>query len=218
MKKFAKVMAVMLCAVLLVCGSVFGTLAYLTSKTDVITNTFTFGGVIITMDEAKVNENGEADTSAQRVIENTFKLMPGKSYDKDPTIHINPISEECYLYVKVVNGIAELEEALDNSKPTIQQQMEQYGWKEVAGQGNIYMYVSTGTAKVDTGVAVKPTDTNCGKAGDFRVFEKLHIAPSITGFTEFNGATIKITGYAIQKEGFSDGVDAWNKAHSSFVS
>ena len=45
-KKILKVLAVAVCAVLLVVGSVAGTMAYLTSTAE-ITNTFTVGNVIL---------------------------------------------------------------------------------------------------------------------------------------------------------------------------
>ena len=207
MKKIVKVLAFLMCATLLVCGGVFGTLAYLTSQTDVVTNTFTFGGVLITLDEAKIDtETGIADHTAQRVKENTFKLMPGKDYDKDPTIHVNPTSEDCYIYVKVQNDISLLEEAQDADKPTIRQQMNELGWVLVPGQTNVYMYNQMAT-----------TDgTNCGVAGDYRVFNKIYIAPGVSSFGSYSGATIKITGYAIQADGFTNAEDAWKAAHSSF--
>ena len=58
MKTKTKALALALCAVLLVVSTVFVTMAYLTSKTDVVTNTFTVGKVTITLDEAKVDEYG----------------------------------------------------------------------------------------------------------------------------------------------------------------
>jgi len=64
------------------CGSVFGTLAYLTA-TDTVTNTFTVGKVQITLDEAPVDANGET-TDGDRVKKNNYHLLPGHEYDKDP--------------------------------------------------------------------------------------------------------------------------------------
>ena len=109
-KKAKKVVALLLCAVLLVVGSVTGTMAYLTSKATV-TNTFTVGKVAITLDEAKVNAYGEpVDASdnvviladAPRVAANEYKLVPGHTYVKDPVIHVAAGSEACYLFVKII--------------------------------------------------------------------------------------------------------------------
>ena len=94
MKTKSKALLLALCAVLLVAASVLGTMAYLTSQAEV-TNTFTVGSVSITLDEAPVDENGEA-TTGTRVTENSYKLMPGHKYDKDPTIHVAANSEDCW--------------------------------------------------------------------------------------------------------------------------
>ena len=99
MKKF-KALLVVACALLLVAASVFGTMAYLTS-TDEVENTFTVGNVKITLDEAKVNTNGSPVEGADRVKANEYKLMPGHTYTKDPTIHVDAASEDCFIRAKV---------------------------------------------------------------------------------------------------------------------
>ncbi len=76
MKTRTKALALTLCAVLLVVGSVMGTMAYLTSK-DSVENTFTVGNVAITLDEAKVETDGTEVSDADRVKENSYNLVPG---------------------------------------------------------------------------------------------------------------------------------------------
>lgn len=105
MKKF-KALLVVACALLLVAASVFGTMAYLTS-TDTVTNTFTVGKVKITLDEAQVNTDGKPikkdgtivqnAAEAERVKENSYKLLPGHSYTKDPTVTVEAGSEASYV-------------------------------------------------------------------------------------------------------------------------
>lgn len=110
MKK-TKVLLALVCAVLLVCASVLGTLAYLTS-TDTVTNTFTVGQVKIKLDEAKVGTDGKALTGegAGRVKENSYKLFPGHVYDKDPTVTVLAGSEESFVKMTVtINKCAELD-------------------------------------------------------------------------------------------------------------
>lgn len=104
MKKLTKVLALVLCAVLLVAGSVLGTLAYLTSQ-DQVTNTFTVGKVEITLDEAEVGEDGRYTDHNNRVKANEYKLLPGMTYDKDPTVTVKAGSEKAYIrmLVKVAN-------------------------------------------------------------------------------------------------------------------
>ena len=106
MKTRSKALLLTLCAVLLVTASVLGTMAYLTS-TDEVKNTFTVGQVMITLDEAAVNADGtlkykeDGTTLADRVKGNEYHLLPGHTYTKDPTIHVDAASEDCFIRAKV---------------------------------------------------------------------------------------------------------------------
>lgn len=111
MKTAKKAMLMTLCAIILVVATVFGTMAYLTS-TDKVENTFTVGNVAIKLDEAKVGTDGKALTGADatRVKENSYKLLPGHVYDKDPTVTVLAGSEESYVRMKVTfNNAKELD-------------------------------------------------------------------------------------------------------------
>lgn len=88
------------CAVLLVVASVFGTVAYMTSK-DEVKNTFTVGKVAINLDEAKVTEDGKPVEGADRVKENSYKLVPGLTYTKDPMVTVLDGSEASYVRMKI---------------------------------------------------------------------------------------------------------------------
>ena len=109
-KTKTKALLMSLCAVLLVAASVLGTMAYLTDSKDV-KNTFTVGNVSIKLDEAKVNADGKAIdkegnvvtdlAKAERVAENSYKLLPGHEYTKDPTVTVNTPSVESYVRMKV---------------------------------------------------------------------------------------------------------------------
>ncbi len=184
MKTARKVLIIALCAVLLVSISVMGTMAYLTSQASV-TNTFTVGKVGIELDEALVDANGKEITgeNAKRVKENKYKLLPGLDYDKDPTIHVASDSENCWLFVKVENGISAIESG------SIATQMAEQGWTLVDGTTNIY-----GRAAAN-------------KAGDnVTVFEHFTIKDDVNNTTlaGYAGKTIVVTAYAIQAAGFED--------------
>ena len=108
MKTKSKALLLTLCAVLLVAASVMGTMAYLTS-TDKVENTFTVGNVTITLDEAKVNTDGTPVTPAERVKANEYKLLPGHTYTKDPTVTVKAVSESSYVRMKVTfNNAADI--------------------------------------------------------------------------------------------------------------
>lgn len=109
-KTKTKALLMSLCAVLLVAASVLGTMAYLTDSKDV-KNTFTVGNVAITLDEAKVDDNGNAIdkqgkqvtnlADAERVPGNAYKLLPNHTYTKDPTVTVLAPSVASYVRMKV---------------------------------------------------------------------------------------------------------------------
>ena len=117
-KTKTKALLMSLCAVLLVAASVLGTMAYLTDSKDV-KNTFTVGNVAIKLDEAKVNTDGKAIdkkgnvvtdlAKAERVAGNSYKLLPGHTYVKDPTVTVLTPSVASYVRMKVTfNNATEL--------------------------------------------------------------------------------------------------------------
>ena len=185
-----KAIVLVLCAVLLCGVSVFSTLAYLTS-TDKVENTFTVGNVKITLDEAKVKADGTADGN-ERVKANEYKLIPGKSYTKDPTVHVDANSEDCWVFVKVVNEIANIEDAT-----TVADQLTAKGWTLVAGTANIYARATA------------------NKAGDdVVVFENFKIKGDVDSeaLATYVDKTIVVTAYAVQAEGFATAEAAWTAA------
>lgn len=186
MKTARKALMLILCAALLVSATVMGTLAYLTSTTDVVTNTFTVGNVVITLDEAKVTEYGVIDGN-DRVTENEYKLIPGHKYVKDPTVHVAEGSENCWLFVKVENDLAAIE-----ADTKIAAQMTANGWSVV--EGNVYAYKEIVAAKTDVPVFGEFTLTNEAQVEDY---------------TE---AEITIVAYAVQADGFDTAAAAWEAA------
>ena len=133
-----KTLTIILAFALVIAMSVAGTVAYLTSQ-DSVANTFTVGKVKITLDEAKVDTNGAAVTSEGRVKANSYKLIPGHTYTKDPIIHVDANSEKCWLFVKVENGISAIEDSANSAK-TIAAQLAANGWSAVNGAANVYAY------------------------------------------------------------------------------
>lgn len=100
MKKTSKLILTVLCVVLALSASVMGTVAYLIDHEEVV-NTFTVGDVDIKLDEAKVNKDGTVVEGADRVTENEYHLIPGRSYVKDPTMTVVKGSEESYVRILV---------------------------------------------------------------------------------------------------------------------
>ena len=198
MKTAKKVFVGAMAGALLVAGSVAGTLAYLTDKTEEVKNTFTVGKVEITLDEADVNEYGVEIEGADRVTENEYKLIPGHNYVKDPTVHVEVESEPSYVFVKVENGLSSIEVA--GEKGTIATQMGTK-WTNISGT-NVWYYNEIVDAREE--------------AKDLLVFGEFTLADG-AAVANYETATITIDAYAIQAEGFDDAADAWATAPATWT-
>lgn len=243
MKTRSKALLTVLCAMLLVVVSVCGTLAYLTDK-DEAKNTFTVGKVDIELDEAKVNDDGkpvddtgevvDSPDEAKRVTENTYHLLPGHEYTKDPTITVKAGSDASYvralvsvskasatddLIKELVNGehISNISDVLvglcyvtesnnaDQSNPWI-----------LAGntvENNIRTYEFRYYQTVS---AVKNKENDDGTMSDADVvlpelFDKILIPGAVnnTQISTLEGLEIKVVANAIQADGFSTADLAW---------
>lgn len=209
MKSKAKVLLLALCAVLLVVGSVMGTLAYLTDTQEVV-NTFTVGDVDIKVDEAPVTPDGKPVEGEDRVEGNEYHLIPGQTYTKDPTMTVLKGSEESYVRMMVtINCISQL--------------------RTIFGEGflphefiegkdsNIWVYENT----VENGDNTVTYEFRYYKTVDaFEATEDIVLEPLFTSFTipgEMTGeqlATIadleiRVEGHAIQTLGFDTDDAAW---------
>jgi len=202
MKKQKKVLALVLCAVMLVASSVLATMAYLTSETNTVNNTFTVGNVGFdqgaALDETKVDVYGVKDGDA-RVTANKYKLIPGHTYTKDPQVHMSEDTEAAWLFVKVVNPIAGIEAndvvAEDGTvvtPVTIAAQMEALGWSAVKGETGVYAYEAKVIANQD-----------------ITVFNSFTVANDVT-LGEY--APITVQAYAVQADGFATADAAWTAA------
>ena len=199
MKSVKKAIIAALCAGTLVVGSVAGTMAYLTDQTAVVQNTFTVGKVGITLDEAAVDAYGvmvrdDDGNLVDRVTTNSYKLMPGHEYIKDPKIHVASNSEDSWLFVKVENGIADIE-----ADTKIAAQMTQNGWSLVANETNVYAY----SEKVSA-------NENINVFGSFKLSGDANVSA-------YENAAINITAYAVQADGFANAAAAWVAALASWT-
>ena len=190
-KTKTKALVLSLCAVLLVAVSVFTTIAFLKAS-DSVENTFTVGKVSITLDEAEVNEYGNTVSGADRVKENTYKLIPGHSYTKDPTVHFAAGSEASWLFVKVENGLSAIE-----ADTTIAAQIVANGWEALDGEGNDGIYYRKVEATTDN--------------QDYPVFGSFKLSGN-ADVASYATAKITVTAYAIQADGFDTAAAAWAEA------
>jgi len=200
MKTRNKALLLSLCAVLLVAASVLGTMAYLTSQ-DVVTNTFSVGSVSMILDELDVKPDGTKDTDT-RVDQNTYHLLPGHEYIKDPVIHIAENSESCWVFVKVENGIDAYEAESttgEDAYTDIADQIAANNWTALEDVENVY-YKEYTKGQEDKDLEV------------FQEFKIADKAEEVDGWSDISTETTKInvTGYAVQRDGFDTALEAWN--------
>lgn len=209
MKTAKKAMLMTLCAIILVVATVFGTMAYLTS-TDKVVNTFTVGNVAIKLDEAKANTDGSLVTGADRVKANSYKLLPGHTYNKDPMVTVLNGSEASYIKMTVTFSKASALDAIfaptgadltsifndydsknwiykDNTKDaTADTRTYEFWYKEAVG-------APTADVALDA------------------LFDSITVPGTITKeqLATIEGMTITVNAYAIQADGFADADAAW---------
>ena len=209
MKKVRNIIALLLCAILLVGASVAGTVAYLTSN-DKVVNTFTVGKVIITLDETDTDHDNKLDDNVTVVVDgdeivrdkaNEYKLIPGQRYKKDPVIHVDSTSESCWVFVKVINGIDAFEARTttgDNAYTDIAGQIAANNWTALNGVANVYY------KEYEEGQADKDLEV-------FQGFTLSDEAEDIDGWNSIEeNSKITVIGYAFQYDAFNSAKDAWN--------
>lgn len=227
MKTRNKALLMTMCAILLVVGSVMGTIAYLTDK-EAVTNTFSVGSVGLKLDEADVNEMGQPlkdDVVVEKVVdadrwqpttgdtEQKYHLLPGHTYVKDPTVTVDAGSEESYVRMMVtVNFAQALTDAqLATSLDSIFLGYDADKWiredKTVsADQKTItyeYRYHTTVDGKTDAGAdedqPLEPLFTSIAVPGEY----------DNDDIAFLGGMSISVEAHAIQAAGFDTEDAAW---------
>ena len=138
-----KIVAALLAVVLLIGIGVGGTLAWLFDFTDEVQNTFTVGNINIDLKETVNGVDSSAKTN--RVENDTFKIIPGTTQPKDPTVIVEKNSEDCYVFVEItaVNTTVEnLTYKVGSNEFTENVTFVQWaiadGWTELDGVENVY--------------------------------------------------------------------------------
>ena len=179
MKK--KALALVLALTLLVAGIVGGTLAWLTDQTAEVKNTFTVGDINI----------GLTETTAD------YKMVPGNTIAKDPTVTVKANSEACWLFVKV--------EESANFGDFMTYEMAN-GWTQGDGTkipANVfYREVAATTAAIDFSVL----------QGDSVSVKDTVTKADLNALTQNTFPTLTFTAYAVQKDNIADAKTAWAEA------
>lgn len=172
MKK--KTLALVLALTLLVAGVVGGTLAWLTDQTAEVKNTFTVGDINI----------GLTETTAD------YKMVPGNTIAKDPTVTVKANSEACWLFVKVTEST--------DLKNFITYAIAE-GWTALPGVDGVY-YREVPASAADQTFSVL--------AGD-AVTVKIDVTRTMLETAKTDAPTLTFKAYAIQKDHFATADAAW---------
>lgn len=151
------------------CVAIGGTIAYLTAKTDTITNTFTVGKVDINLTET----------------ERTYKMIPGTTLDKDPTVTVEAGSEDSWVFVKVDES-ENLDKYIDYTVDEI--------WEPLENVAGVYY------AKVEA----SEEDTVLDVLTNKQVSVKDDVTSDDMTEAETNAPKLTFTAYAIQRDGLTD--------------
>ena len=207
MKK--KILVACLCVALAVLTIAGTTLAYLTSH-DTVTNTFTVGNVQIKLDEAQVNADGTLVPNADRVKANSYKLIPGHTYNKDPMVTVLKGSESSYIKMTVTfSKAAELDDIFKPNGADLTSIFTGYNAANWIAKGN----TEDTTANTRTyefwykeAVAAPTADVALDA-----LFDQIKAPDSLTNSDLNNLKDLKITvnAYAIQADGFATAEAAW---------
>ena len=221
-KKLLIALGAIVAVAAIVAASVFGTVAYMTAASKV-SNTFTVGNVTLTLDEGVVDANGQLVSGGGRTDGNSYHLMPGKSYLKDPAITVAADTESCYLFLVTRNQITEIQ---DPSKPTMADQMYANGWaiyKDTSAGSRVWVYCGSAaningkfgdTEYTYTPVAVCGANRASAAAGIenvivtnpdvmIKIFQEFHITTDkSTNLNIYSGAEVTINAVGIQSDSF----------------
>ena len=206
MKK--KLMTV-LALVLVVAMSVAGTYAYLTSA-DKVVNTFTVGNVQIKLDEAKANADGTLVPNADRVKANSYKLLPGHNYKKDPMVTVLSGSESSYVKMTVTfSNAAELDAIFAPNGADMTSIFNGYdstNWE----LKNVTKDTNANTRTYEFWYKEAVAAPNADVALD-ALFDSITVPGTINNaqLKTIEGMTITVNAYAIQADGFGTAEAAW---------
>lgn len=186
----------LLLALVLVFGVVAGgTLAWLTAKTDPVVNTFTTSDINITLTETGTDASGNK----------SYKMVPGKTLEKDPKVKVEANSEACWLFVKVEKS-SNLDTYISYAVDTTF--TENSGWKKLDNATEEVYYREISATEATAGCEFYVLTGNTVTVKD--TVTKAHMSA-----LKADGAvqpTLTFKAYAVQKEAADTAAKAWEQA------
>ena len=179
--------AALIAAIVLVIGcTAGGTVAWLVSKPDPITNVFTVGDI-----NAELTETAKTETTE-------FKIVPGVDIAKNPVATVEANREDCYLFVQLTEENWPNFTEKDSTTRKVEYKIAE-GWIKLK-DGVYYREVT----KKDTDQPFDVLQDNRVTVSNTLTKEN---ADAIAGTPKLTVAV-----YAVQKEGMGSAADAWKTA------
>ena len=211
---------IVLSAVVLTVSTVVGTLAYFTSSVEIV-NTFTVGKVALKLDEAVTDENGVAeDVTFRTESGRNYKMLPGNSYYKDPTVTVKGGSDASYVRViiavnnaDVINAIVEAEKnGLDGKFEGFLIGWDKDNWEYVGRYDNVEEGEIGFELRYRTDSGAKITTASDADQKLPTVFTGIRVPGAINAqeLAAIQDLSVRTEAHAIQASGFDNNEDgAW---------
>ncbi len=194
-----KKIAILMAMVMLFGVTVGGTLAWLQAETQQVVNTFTVGDINIELKEHNYDPTTKqllTGTANEVTSESDYKIIPGTNLPKDPFVRIKDGSEECWVFVKVIEDkwpASNVTYAIDDS------------WTALEDVENVYYQ------KVSSLVGGEEKNVELNVLKDKVVIVSSELTKTqIEAIKNAGNPTLTFTAYAVQAENFSTAYAAWN--------
>lgn len=183
---------IIIISILSICSFIIGTsVAWLSSKTDTVINTFTYGDINIKIEESDTGDNDNNEFT------NEYIMLPGNTITKDPKITVLKNSEDSYLFIEIKKS-----QNFDNFM-TYELVSD---WTLLANTNNVYYKE----------VSKKDADQEFYIIKDNKVTVKETVTKTMLNELDKNGQTnyptLSFTAYAVQRDSGIDAIDTVEEA------
>ncbi len=193
MKNIKSKLFIAIVSILSICSFLIGTsVAWLSSKTDEVINTFTYGDINIKIEETDTKDNDNNEFT------NEYKMLPGNKITKDPKVTVLASSEDSYLFIEITES--------ENFKDFMTYEIAE-GWTLLEGTKNVYVREVTKSDKDQEFYVLK----------DNTVTVKESVTKAMLNDLDKDGQTnyptLSFIAYAVQRdskiEAIDTAVEAW---------
>lgn len=185
---------IIIVSILSICSFLVGTsVAWLSSTTDTVVNTFTYGDINIKIEETDTQDNDNNEFT------NTYKMLPGNKITKDPKITVLANSEDSYLFVEIKES--------ENFKDFMKYELVE-GWTLVEGTENVYVKEVTKSGKDQEFFVLKDNTVTVLESVTKAMLNDL----DKDGQTNY--PTLSFTAYAVQRDSKIEAIDTAAEAWS----